>query len=143
MEGLYTSPDASLQVAIAHADDRWRLVAVKEDDQGELTEWCCEVVKKDDVYKVEQTTLFFERGAVLRVDDDTVEWPDGTLWRRLACTPMQLYLMGRRRPFYTPMAMYLCVMLYTFVKSRAFMAAAYATNAYKALQAWRRKQKQR
>lgn len=137
MAGLYASSDVCLQVVSLCAPGHLRIVGIKENDE-ELHEWSCDMVKEGDMYKIKDENPFYEKDSLVQVGDDTIEWPDGTIWKRLVCTKMQICLLRHPRAFYTPMLVYFCTILYNFFAEKALIGVSRVKDSYEALQAWRK-----
>lgn len=115
MEGMYVSPDINLQlVTIQDFNDyvpvEWQVFGIThtEDDP---CEWSCVVKKKGEAF-------FDDNGNEVKLTSDSIEWADGTVWKKLGVSSAQMYIMTRRRRvMYTPLLLYMCFVMYEFVKS--------------------------
>lgn len=128
-EGLYTSTDASLQVVFVYgvdaqgAPNRWKVHGITN-----LQDWTCVVSNRADRLEIEDGGGPFSAGSVVEANDDslTLEWPDGVRWKKLLCSPTQLYLLRPVPVVYTPMAISLCMRVFRLLAFVTRTSVSYA-----------------
>lgn len=115
MEGIYVSPDTNMQLVIIHAFEQcvpveWQVITHQENQA-----WSCIIKKKDGAF-------YDDNGNEVMLTPDSIQWFDGTIWKRIAVSSTQMYLLTRRRPvFYTPLLLFLCFVVFDFVKVNAVL----------------------
>ena len=120
MEGMYVSPDINLQLVTIqsfkdHLPVEWQVFGISNDDNDdeEYREWSCVIQKK-----VDDDGFCDDVGNEVYLNSDSIQWADGTLWKKMGVSSTQMYLMTRRRPiFYTPLLVYLCFLMFDLMKS--------------------------
>lgn len=125
MEGLYISPDHCLQLMTVYEFDyknatpkKWKAYGITKGT--ELVEWSAVIEPKDEM------SYCNEQGEEVAVSEEQIVWPDGTTWDKMTLTTTQIYILTYRRPtFYTPMAIYMCMVLVKFLMSRTAGGIAY------------------
>lgn len=115
IEGMYVSQDINLQlVTIKDFKDyvpvEWQVFGITHTNDDPC-EWSCVVKKKGDAF-------LDGDGNEVKLTSDSIEWVDGTVWKKLGVSSAQIYIMTRRRRvMYTPLLLYMCFVMYEFVKS--------------------------
>lgn len=132
MQGLYVTPDACLQLVTPSKYEfktgtpiRWKVLGLTA-HTDDCIEWSCTLECVDGEYRVADVNPSFAKDSVVKVEEDAVEWPDQTRWKKLRLTVSQMYMLTYRRPtLYTPVALYVCALAYRYAVAKVAMALLY------------------